>query len=159
MHRHRTAPLVPPALRIAFAGAALLVAAAACSEPQTAEPPPADVVEACNQYTLLVNKWSTDYGAEIGAVEAAAAAGDDARRETSVAVVRELFVSTANGLRDQAGATSDPELAEAMTEAADGLQVIADDIETYEDVQNAPEMMSSGEFAEGGQRVNTICAG
>lgn len=149
MHRHLT---------IAVAGVALL-AIAACSEPETAEPPPADVVEVCNQYHTLVNNWSTDYGAEIGAVEAAAAAGDEARRETSVAVVRELFVSTANGLRDQAGATSDTELAEAMTQAADGMQEIADGIETYEDVQNAPEMMSSGTFADGGRRVNTICAG
>jgi hypothetical protein len=143
---------------IAVTGAAL-VAVAACSEPETAESPPADVVEACNQYNNLVNQWSTDYGAEIGAVEAAAAAGDEARRETSVAVVRELFVSTANGMRDQAGSTSDAELSGAMTQAADGLQEIADQIETYEDVQNAPEMMSTGTFADGGQRVNTICAG
>jgi hypothetical protein len=143
---------------ILVAGAALL-AVAACSEPETAEPPPSDVVQACNQYNNLVNKWSTDYGAEIGAVEAAVAAGDEARRETSVAVVRELFVTTANGLRDQAGATSNAELAEAMTQAADGLASIADEIETYEDVRQAPEMMSSGAFAQGGQRVNTICAG
>jgi hypothetical protein len=143
---------------IILAGAALL-AVAACSEPETSEPPPADVVEACNQYNLLINQWSTDYGAEIGAVEAAAAAGDEGRRETSVSVVRELFVSTANGLRDQAGSTSDQELADAMTQAADGLQEIADQIETYEDVQAAPDMMSSGTFTEGGERVNTICAG
>jgi hypothetical protein len=140
-------------------GAVALLAVAACSEPETADPPPADVVEACNQYNNLVNQWSTDYGEEIGAVEAAAAAGDEARRETSVPVVRELFVTIANGLRDQAGSTSDTELADAMNQAADGLQEIADRIETYEDVQSAPEMMSTGTFAEGGQRVNTICAG
>jgi hypothetical protein len=143
---------------LVIAGSAAL-ALAACSEPETAEPPPADVVEACNQYNNLVNQWSTDYGAEIGAVEAAVAAGDEARRETSVAVVRELFVSISNGLREQAGSTSDSELSSAMTRAADGLAEIADQIETYEDVQEAPEMMSSGDFAEGGRQVNTICAG
>lgn len=150
MRRHLTT--------LAVAGAAL-VAVAACSEPETAEPLPADVVEACNQYNTLINRWSTDYGAEIGAAEAAVAAGDNGRRETSVLVVQDLFNTTANGLREQAGITSHAELSAAMTRAGDGMEEIAGQIETYEDVQQAPEMMSSGNFAEGGRQVNTICAG
>lgn len=145
-------------LALTAAGALLLLAAAACSDDQDGAPA-ADVVEACNQYNNLVNQWAIDYGAEIGAVEEAAAAGDDARKETSVAVVRELFVSTADDLRAHAGATSDQDLADAMTQAADGLAEIGDQIETYEDVANAPELMSSGQFAEGGERVSSLCAG
>jgi hypothetical protein len=139
-------------------GFVLLLGAAACGSDQD-DAPAADVVAACNEYNNLVNQWAIDYGAEIGAVEEAAAAGDEARRETAVPVVRDLFVTTADSLREQAGSTSDEELAEAMNEAADGLAEIADQIETYEDVSNAPELMSTGQFAEGGERVSSLCAG
>jgi hypothetical protein len=144
-------------LALTAAAFALLAAAACSSDPD--DEPSADVVEACNQYHQLVNQWAIDYGAEIGAVEEAAAAGDEARKETAVAVVRDLFVTTADDLRAQAGNTSDEELATAMTDAADGLAEIADQIQTYEDVADAPEMMSSGQFADGGERVSNLCAG
>jgi hypothetical protein len=140
------------------AGAALLLVATACSDDPD-DGPSSETVEACTQYNTVVNEWAISYGAEIGAVEEAAAAGDEERRETSVAVVRELFITTADDLRTQAGATSDQELAEAMTQAADGLAEIGGQIETYEDVTNAPEAMSSGQFAEGGERVSSLCAG
>lgn len=149
---HRLAPTA------AGAAVLLLLAAAACSSDSN-DAPAGEVVEACNQYNTVVNQWAIDYGAEIGAVEEAAAAGDEARRETSVAVVRELFTDTADSLRSQADITSHEELAEAMAEAADGLAEIGGQIETYEDVANAPEMMRSGPFAESGERVSTICAG
>jgi len=140
------------------AGAILLFMAAACSG-DSDDPPASDVVEACNQYNTLVNQWAIDYGAEIGAVEEAAAAGDEERKETSVAVVRELFTTTADDLRTQAGTTSSQELADAMTQAADGLAEIGSQIVTYEDVASAPDRMSTGTFAEGGERVSSLCAG
>lgn len=140
------------------AGAFLLLLGAACSG-DSGDPPASEVVEACTQYNTAVNQWAIDYGAEIGAVEEAAAAGDEERKETSVAVVRELFITTADGLRTQAGAITDRELADAMTQAADGLAEIGGQIETYEDVTNAPDLMSSGQFAEGGERVSSLCAG
>jgi hypothetical protein len=140
------------------AGVALLLAAAACSSDSN-DPPAADVVEACNAYNNVVNQWAIDYGAEIGAVEEAAAAGDEARKQTAVAVIRDLFTTTADNLREQAGTTSNTELADALTTSADGLVDIAGQIETYEDVANAPELMSTGQFAEGGEQVSSICAG
>ena len=60
---------------------------------------------------------------------------------------------------DLAEATTDREMADAMSQAADGLEEISGQIETYEDVTNAPEWMSSGEFAEGGERISNLCAG
>lgn len=145
-------------LATSVAGAALLLLAAACSNDSN-DGPPSELVEACNQYNAAVNNWATDYGAEIGAVEQAVAAGDEQRKETSVAVVRELFTKTAESLRAQADLTPDEELAEAMTQAADGMAEIGGQIETYEDVTNAPDLMASGQFAEGGERVSSLCAG
>ncbi|HEY8471435.1 MAG TPA: hypothetical protein VIL37_02230 [Natronosporangium sp.] len=147
-----------PRLATTAAGAVLLLlTAAACSDSN--DGPAAEVVDACNQYNNVVNQWAIDYGAEIGAVEAAVAAGDEDRRETSVQVVRELFTKTADSLRAHADNTSNQELADAMADAADGLVEIGSQIETYEDVTNAPEMMRSGQFAESGERVSAICAG
>jgi hypothetical protein len=116
------------------------------------------VLEACLEYHRLLNQWSAGYGAELGAVGQAVAAGDPRRRETAVAVVRELFTSAADGLREQAGRTADQELAGALTEAADGLAEIAGQIRSYDDVTGAPALMSSGRFARGGERVSEICA-
>lgn len=147
--------------RILIAGLAagsLLLAGTACGSDSPDDPPDPDVVEACNEYHRLVNQWSVDYGAEIGAVAQAAAAGDEAREETAVAVVRDLFQNTATGLREQSESTSDEELAEALGEAADGLTGIADQIETYDDVAAAPDLMADGQFAEGGARVSNLCA-
>lgn len=141
------------------AGAALVLLATACSGGSDDGGQASEMADACAQYNTVVNQWAIDYGAEIGAVEEAAAAGDEARKETSVAVVRELFITTADDLRTQADATPNQELADAMTQAADGLAEISGQIEAYEDVTNAPEMMSSGQFAEGGERVSSLCAG
>lgn len=146
MRRHLAAPAL---------GVALLLAGTACGGPDDA--PDTDVVGACNGYNQLLNEWSTGYGAEMGAVGQASAAGDEARQETAVPVVRELFVTIAEGLREQAGATSHEELADALNQAADGLVEISEQIDSYEDVTAAPEMMSRGAFAEGGERVGDIC--
>jgi hypothetical protein len=140
------------------AGPLLLAGAAACGGDSDDSPPAPDVVAACDEYQRLVNQWGVDYGAEVGAVAQAGAAGDEEREETAVAVVRELFQTTADGLREQSGSTSDEELSEALGEAADGLTDIAGQIETYDDVQAAPELMSEGQFAEGGERVSSLCA-
>jgi hypothetical protein len=115
--------------------------------------------ESCEAYTRLVNQWSVSYGAEMGAVGQAGAAGDDSRQTTAVPVVRELFLTTAERLREQAGRTADQELAGALAEAAGGLAEIAGQIETYDDVTEAPALMSIGRFAAGGERVSQICAG
>jgi hypothetical protein len=120
---------------------------------------PAGVRESCQEYTRLLNDWSAAYGAELGAVGQASAAGDHGRRDTAVPVVRELFLTTADGLAEQAGRTADRELAEALTEAAAGLREIAGQIETYRDVAGAPALMSDGRFAEAGERVSASCAG
>jgi hypothetical protein len=141
-----------------LAAGSVLLAGAACGGDPDAEPEP-DVVEACNEYQRLINQWGVDYGAEVGAVAQAAAAGDEGREETAVAVVKELFQTTADGLREQSGSTSDGELAAALGEAAEGLTTIGDQIETYDDVAAAPDLMSEGPFAAGGERVSNLCAG
>jgi hypothetical protein len=136
-------------------GGALALALSACgSDAQDA----ADV-DVCNQYNNLISRWSTDYGAEMGAVGQADAAGDEQRRETAVPVVRELYQSMASDMRAQAARATNEELADALNDAADGLDEIAGQIETYEDVEAAPDMMSEGTFADAGQRVSEICAG
>lgn len=141
----------------ALGAAVLLAGAAACSSPPAGAEDP-DAVAACAEYNRLVNQWSVDYGAEIAAVAQADAAGDEGREETAVQVVRELFESTSDQLREQADGTSDAELSEALTEAADGLAEIAGQIETYDDVRKAPDLMSDGQFASGGERVSDLCA-
>lgn len=161
--RRRLARTAVPALL----GAVLLLGAACSGD----DPDPApdqeqelspDVVAACDEFNRVINEWSQQYGAELGEVGEAEAEGDDegeAREEEAVESVRELFQTSADDLRAQAGATSDAELAEGLTQAADGLVEIAEQIETFEDVEAAPDLMSTGELAEGGERVNEICAG
>jgi len=144
---------------LAVAVAALLTSAGLAGGCGGADrPPDAGVQEACAEYTRLLNQWSVAYGAEMGAVGQAVAVGDERRQETAVPVVRELFLTTADDLREQAGRTADQELADSLTEAAEGLVEIAEQIETYDDVTGAPELMSSGRFATGGERVSEICA-
>ena len=149
-------------LSFLLAGAAGLAGlTAACTGDGDADldrPGAASVRESCADYTRLFNQWSVAYGAELGAVGQAAAAGDRQRQETAVPVVRELFLSTAEELRGQAGRAADQELAGALTEAADGLVEIAEQIETYDDVAEAPALMSTGRFEAGGERVSAICA-
>lgn len=137
--------------------AAFGVLAACSTDPDRGSP--AGVREACQEYHQLLNQWSAGYGAELGAVGQATAAGDVARQETAVVVVRELFASTAEQLREQADRTAHEELGGALTDAADGLAEIAGQIRTYDDVTSAPELMSSGQFAAAGGRVSAICAG
>jgi hypothetical protein len=144
-----------------LAGAAGLAGlTAACTSDRDADPgrPAVSVRESCADYTRLFNQWSVAYGAELGAVGQAAAAGDRQRQETAVPVVRELFLTTAEELHGQAGRAADQELAGALTEAADGLVEIAEQIETYDDVTEAPALMSTGRFEAGGERVSAICA-
>lgn len=138
------------------AGAVLLLITAGCGgdpDPLTAEDR-----AACQEFTQVINDWGVDYGAEMGAVGQAVAAGDEARQDTAVPVVRELFSASAERLRTGADRAEDEELAEALGQAADGLAEIADQIETYDDVTAAPELMSDGAFAAAGERVSTRCA-
>lgn len=141
---------------LAVAAGVVLLLAAACSSDQASLD--AEDRAACSGYHELVNAWSTDYGAELGAVGQAAAAGDEGRQETAVAVVRELFTEAATEMRAEAEQTSHDELSEALSEAADGLDEIADQIETYDDVTAAPQMMSEGQFATAGEQVSALCA-
>lgn len=150
------ARIAPARLAAALAAGAMLLTGA-CTTDQD-RPAQAGVRESCQEYHRLINGWSVAYGAEMGAVGQAAAAGDQGRQDTAVAVVRELFVTTADGLRAEAGRTSDAELSDALAEAAAGLAEIAAQVETYEDVTGAPAMMSTGRFADGGERVSAICA-
>ncbi len=138
-------------------GAVLLVGSGCGTDDDS---PAQDVAAACDEYHRLINQRSELYGNEMGAVGQAVAAGDEARKDTAVTVVKELFLSTADGLREQAEAvTSNEELAAALSEAADGLDDVANQIETYDDVVAADKMMSESAFAEAGAQVSKICAG
>jgi len=144
-------------LLAAVAGAGLLLGGAGCSGDSPA-PLATDDRETCREYQRIINEWGSGYGAELGAVGQAVAAGDEARRQTAVAVVQRLFTDTAAQLQQQADQVSHVELGQALTEAADGLIEIAGQIETYDDVTAAPDLMATGGFAEGGARVSSLCA-
>lgn len=151
--------LATPALAAAL-GAVLLAGAGCGSDSDSGSSLDDDALAACQEYNNIINGWSSDYGTQLSTVGQAEADGseDEQAREEAVAAVRELFESAAEGMRTQARNVDEPELAEGLAQAADGLEEIAGQIETYDDVINAPEMMASGEFADGGQRVNDICA-
>lgn len=139
----------------AVAGVALLWAGVGCGGGSTSLGPEAR--DACREYQRVLNEWGSGYGAELGAVGQAVAAGDQARQETAVEVVRQLYRDAAAQLREQAERASHGELTQALTGAADGLEELAAGIETYEDVTAAPERMSRGRFAERGERVSALC--
>ena len=144
-------------LALAALGAALLVGSGCGTDDDSLAP---DVAAACDEYHRLINQRSELYGDEMGAVGQASAAGDEGRKDTAVTVVKELFLTTADGLREQSGkVTSDEELATALAEAADGLDDVANQIETYDDVVAADQLMSESAFAAAGARVSEICAG
>jgi hypothetical protein len=154
MHRHLATSALAAGL-----GAVLLVGSGCGSDSDPGSSLEPDAQAACAEYSQIVNDWSRDYGAEVGAVGEAQAGGDEDRQEEAVETVRGLFQNAANDLRAQAGTVSDEELAGGLTEAADGLTEIAEQIETYDDVEAAPDLMAEGQFAAGGEKVNQICAG
>lgn len=144
-------------LATAVLGAALLVGSGCGTDDDSLAQ---DVAAACDEYHRLLNQRSELYGNEMGAVGQAVAAGDEGRKDTAVTVIKELFLTTADGLREQSEAvTSDSELATALGEAADGLDDVASQIETYDDVVAADELMSESGFAAAGAQVSEICAG
>lgn len=154
---------------------AVLLATAACSSDSSDDGLSPEAQEACDEYNRVINDWSNDYGtalATVGEAEAEANgeedgeeedggdSGDSGPRDAAVEAVRSLFESAAGDLRTQAEAISEEDdLAAELNRAADGLDEIAGQIESYEDVSRAPELMAEGTFADGGQRVNEICAG
>lgn len=143
-------------LALAALGAALLAGSACGTDDDSPAP---DVAAACEEYHRLINQRSELYGNEMGAVGQAEAAGDEGRKDTAVTVVKELFLTTADGLREQSNAvTSNEELATALAQAADGLDDVANQIETYDDVVAADRLMSESTFAQAGARVSEICA-
>ena len=154
MRRHLATPVLALAL-----GAALL---AGCGGSDDSGSLDDNALAACEEYNDIINNWSRDYGSHLSTVGQAEAEGSDEgeqAQEEAVAAVRGLFESAAEGMRARAKETDNAELAEGLAQAADGLAEIAAQIETYDDVMNVPEMMAAGEFADGGKRVNDICAG
>lgn len=159
MRRHLATPFLTAAL------GAVLLAGAGCGGSDSGNGSVSSLddnaLEACSTYNEIINTWSRDYGSQLSTVGQAEAEGSEEgakAQEEAVAAVRGLFESAAEGMRTQAQNADDAELSEGLAQAADGLEQIAGQIETYDDVVNAPEMMAAGEFADGGQRVNDYCA-
>lgn|SRR5690554_3571905 len=140
----------------AVAVGAVLLVGSACGTDSEPEDSPTDI--ACSEYNRLINERSQSYGEEMGAVGQAVAAGDEDRKETAIAVVQELFQTTAEGLRaiDTDGLTD--EFVTALSDAADGLDSVAGQIETYEDVAAADGLMSESQFATAGAKISELCA-
>jgi len=138
-------------------GAALAVAGCGSDTPEgdgaSAE------ANACARFIELSNEWVPQYGSEIAAALSAEAAGDEGRKETAILVVRQLYTDWADGLRAEAGNVSEAELSDALNRMADGIAGIADDIETFEDVQASPQQLEEGAVAEAGAEIAQLCAG
>lgn len=143
-------------------GAVLLLGSACGSDPPGTEPAlSTEDQTACEGYNEVINNWGQKYGEEVGAVGAAAADGDDKVKEDAVTAVRDLFLVSAEDLLVEAKTAADEDLSASLQQASNGLFAIADQIETYEDVQAAPELMDEqdGDFAVGGEAVSEFCAG
>lgn len=144
-------------------GAVLLIGSACGGEPPGTEAGLSDADQAaCEGYNEVINNWGQKYGEEVGAVGAAMAEGDKdsnkEREQEAVTAVRDLFLVSAEDLLIEAKTAEDEELAANLQKAAEGLSAIAEQIETYEDVEKAPELMDTGDFAAGGEQVSTFCA-
>lgn len=154
MRRHITTAAV---------GAVLLLASACGGDPPGTESALSDADQAaCEGYHEIINNWGQKYGEEVGAVGAAVAEGDkdsnQEREEEAVTTVRDLFLVSAEDLLIEAKTAADEELAASLQQAAEGMSAIAEQIETYDDVEKAPELMDSGDFAAGGEQVSAFCA-
>lgn len=140
-------------------GAFLLLGSACGNDPPGTEAALSDEDQAaCEGYNEVINNWGQKYGEEVGAVGAAVADGDEKRQKEAVTAVRDLFLVSAEDLLVEAKTAADEELAANLQQAADGLSQIADQIKTYEDVESAPELMDTGDFAAGGEQVSAFCA-
>ena len=141
---------------VAF-GAVLAVAGCGSDTPEGGET--SAEANACARFTELSNDWAPQYGGEIAAALSAEAAGDDGRKETAILIVKQLYADWAGGLRTEAGNVSDAELSGALNRMADGIMGIADEIETFEDVQASPQQLEDGAVAEAGTEIAQLCAG
>lgn len=141
---------------VAACALAVLTAAGCGTEPDSGE----ELASVCEGYNTLVNdEWPKQYGTQMSTIGEALANDDDQTAEEAVDAVRAVYVTTADGLRELAEDTSNQDLAEGLTLAADGLVEIADSVETHEDAMTSSDLMSTGSFAEGGSTVAEICAG
>lgn len=141
-------------------GALLLLGSACGSDPPGTESAlSSEDQAACEGYNEVLNNWGHKYGEEVGAVGTAVADGDKKRKQEAVTAVRDLFLVSAEDLRVEAKTAADDELSANLQQAADGLLQIAEQIETYDDVEDAPELMDAGDFATGGAAVSEFCAG
>jgi hypothetical protein len=144
-------------------GAALALAGCGSDTPEGGDTSPGGEVSAeanaCARFTELSNEWAPQYGSEIAAALSAEAAGDEDRKDTAVLIVKQLYADWAGGLRTEAGAVSEAELSGALNRMADGIDEIADGIETFEDVQASPQLLEEGAVAEAGTEIAQLCAG
>jgi HEAT repeat protein len=142
-------------------GAVLLLGAACSDDPPgtgTESGLSSEDQTACEGYSEVISNWGQKYGQEVGAVGAAAADGDEERREEAVTTIRDLFLVSAEDLLIEAKTAKDEDLTASLQQASQGLSDIAEQIKTYEDVESAPELMDKGDFAAGGESVSQFCA-
>lgn len=146
-------------ITITALGAVLLLGSACGGDPPGTESAlSSEDQAACEGYNEVINNWGQKYGEEVGAVGAAVADGDDKRKKEAVTAVRDLFLVSAEDLRVESKTAADEDLSANLQQAADGLLAIAEQINTYKDVESAPELMDDGDFAAGGEQVSAFCA-
>jgi hypothetical protein len=118
----------------------------------------ADTKQVCADAQKVITDSTGELGADLQKVLTAATSGDPAKQDSAVSALKDLFTRWSNGLREQAGKTSNADLKAALTTYADKLATVASEVKSLNDLDKANAAVSSPEVTEAAKKVTQICA-
>ena len=113
--------------------------------------------QVCADARQVISSSSAKFGEEMAKAAAASATGDTATQQKQVTALRDLVVTWAGGLAEQASKAEDQKLKDALTEMSSGFSAAAAKFKTAKDLESAAEYMDSPEIAAAGKKLDEIC--
>ena len=105
----------------------------------------------------MITDSTGELGVDLQKVISAAASGDQAKQDSALSTLRDLFNRWSTGLREQAGKTSNADLKAALTTYADKLAQVASEVKTFADLDKANAVVSAPEVADANKKVLQVC--
>jgi hypothetical protein len=105
----------------------------------------------------VITDSTGELGVDLQKVVTAAASGDQAKQDSAISALRDLFTRWSNGLREQAGKASNADLKAALTTYADKLAAVASQVKTFADLDKANAVVSAPEVVDAARTVTKLC--
>jgi hypothetical protein len=117
----------------------------------------ADTKQVCADAQKVITDSTGELGVDLQKVVTAAASGDQAKQDSAISALRDLFTRWSNGLREQAGKASNADLKAALTTYADKLAAVASQVKTFADLDKANAVVSAPEVVDAARTVTKLC--